>query len=85
VAVVLLCAVSAFAEEEGRGVRFFLRGRIHNGNLGVPARVHLQRNEDAVLEEYFDQHLDHFTPTDTRTWKQVSHTSLKAAPKLAIE
>jgi len=88
VAVVLLCVwvKSAFAEEGGGGFHFFHRGRIYNGNLGVLAREHLQRNEDSrnVLEEYFDQHLDHFSPTDTRKWKQVGQRSFKAVRKLSV-
>lgn len=50
--------------------RVFQRGRFVGGNLGVPSGGFEESNL-IVKTEWFLQRLDHFNPTDTRTWKQV--------------
>lgn len=46
----------------------FHLGRSLGGNLGAP-----ETNKTTLPpEEWFEQTLDHFNPTDGRTWKQVS-------------
>lgn len=50
--------------------KIFHLGRVVGGNLGLPASKYKDVH-DNVTEEYFVQNLDHFSPTDLRTWKQV--------------
>lgn len=50
--------------------RIFHLGRHVGGNLGVPFSKDFL-NDSRVSEKYFDQYLNHFNPTDRRTWKQV--------------
>lgn len=49
--------------------RIFYRGRGVGGNIGKPPVKNY--GFQTIPEEWFDQSLDHFNPTDTRTWKQV--------------
>ena len=44
----------------------FRWGRIRHGNLGHP-----ESSEITPEEKYFVQKLDHFDPTNTKTWNQV--------------
>lgn len=46
----------------------FRLGRSKGGNLGAPGGA---RSYNLPPAQWFKQKLDHFTPTDTRTWKQV--------------
>lgn len=63
-ALVLLGLVSPIA---GVGFR---RGRLSNGFLGEPSKVAtLQRSLESE-DLWFEQRLDHFKPSDTRSWKQ---------------
>lgn len=66
------------------GGRNFRLGRSRGGNLGVPGQVH---HDDNGLPEaqWFKQKLDHFSPTDLTTWKQVScRTCRSSAFKLRV-
>lgn len=56
---------------QGLSWKIFHLGRNFGGNLGEPYGVNLYDTLN-VSEKYFDQYLDHFTPTDGRTWKQVT-------------
>lgn len=49
--------------------KIFFRGRETGGNIGRP----LSETNDLtdIPEEWFTQTLDHFNPTDDRTWQQV--------------
>ena len=58
--VFLLCACEAR--------QLFHRGREYGGMLGVPKH---DPNISLPPDEWFEQQLDHFDPTDTRTWEQV--------------
>lgn len=50
--------------------KFFSNGRLSGGNLPPPGGPLVK---SAYVEElYFTQKLDHFTPTNTNTWQQVS-------------
>lgn len=63
-ALVLLGLVSPIA---GVGFR---RGRLSNGFLGEPSKVAtLQRSLESE-DLWFEQRLDHFKPSDSRSWKQ---------------
>lgn len=64
--VVLLMSLACIAE----GVRFFHRGRQHGGNLQLWTKSQLPK-ELLPEEQWFTQQLDHFDPTNQRTWKQV--------------
>lgn len=37
-----------------------------------PPRLQGHLKDGKIVEAYFDQVLDHFNPTDNRTWRQVS-------------
>ena len=64
----------------------FLSGRpwTTHGLIGRPKRTERflvgatgpeeERHGKEILERWFSQRLDHFDPTDIRTWKQVSYT-----------
>ncbi|XP_015607074.1 putative serine protease K12H4.7 [Cephus cinctus] len=47
--------------------RHFLRGRAKHGNLGEPV---LSKKYELPNDQWFEQFLDHFNPTDARTWQQ---------------
>lgn len=47
--------------------RTFTKGRSKDGNLGVPI---LSKHYELPEEQWFTQFLDHFNPTDARTWQQ---------------
>lgn len=49
--------------------RQFRLGRSRDGNLGSPGDY---AGEKLPEERWMEQKLDHFSPTDLRTWKQVS-------------
>lgn len=59
------------------GWRIFHRGRHVGGNLGLPGRKEneIELGSPEVPEEWFTQKLDHFNPTDGRTWQQVSNNN----------
>lgn len=52
-------------------IRTFWRGRHHGGNLGGPSK-----SEDGLesnllpAAQWFEQNLDHFDPTNSKTWQQ---------------
>lgn len=46
----------------------FRLGRSKGGNLGEPIDV---KDENLPPAQWFTQKLDHFRPTDKRTWQQV--------------
>ncbi|KAJ9590369.1 hypothetical protein L9F63_016606, partial [Diploptera punctata] len=52
--------------------RLFHKGRGHGGMLGVPNHM---LDLSLPPDEWFDQQLDHFNPTDMRTWKQRYFTN----------
>lgn len=65
----------------------FIRGRPHNkyGMLGLPIdEGHIEidgyslNNSTSQMpkEEWLEQRLNHFDPTDTRRWKQVCYLSM---------
>ncbi|XP_012256835.2 putative serine protease K12H4.7 [Athalia rosae] len=49
------------------GFRSFARGRSKGGSLGEPI---LNESHALPEDQWFEQFLDHFNPTETRTWKQ---------------
>ncbi|XP_033223403.1 putative serine protease K12H4.7 [Belonocnema kinseyi] len=65
--ILLLFSIFTILLSCGTAWRNFLRGRSNNGNLGVP---NLSKNYDLPTEQWFKQFLDHFNPTDARTWEQ---------------
>lgn len=52
------------------GNKDFRLGRSKNGNLGVPGDY---LGEKVPPAQWFKQKLDHFSPTDLRSWKQVKN------------
>lgn len=48
--------------------KYFRLGRSKNGNLGAPGGYN---GEPLPPAQWFKQKLDHSTPSDLRTWKQV--------------
>lgn len=52
----------------GLSLRNFMRGRYKKGNIGEPL---LSEAKDLPKEQWFQQYLDHFNPTEARMWKQV--------------
>ena len=59
---------------------------------GVSHAVSQRRNEgsdvhtnETITEQWFEQRLDHFSPADTRTWKQVSSPHAVAAVALVTK
>lgn len=52
-------------------LRLFSHGRRFNGNLGDPSPVANKLDLGLPADEWFDQNLDHFDPTSSKTWKQV--------------
>lgn len=59
------------------GFRTFWKGRRTGGNLGGASRFSGTSAEKIILppDEWFEQMLDHFNPTNVRTWKQRFHTN----------
>lgn len=59
------------------GWRHFWKGRQTGGNLGGAARRDGLNSENGNLppDEWFEQMLDHFDPTNTATWKQRFYTN----------
>ncbi|KAK4877732.1 hypothetical protein RN001_010238 [Aquatica leii] len=55
--------------------RVFHRGRAVGGNLGSPGNEETLYGVKDIPDQWFDQVLDHFNPTDTRTWKQRYFTN----------
>ena len=53
----------------------FIRGRPHNkyGMLGLPTDndVDVFSTAQAIKDQWMDQRLNHYDPTDKRRWKQV--------------
>lgn len=49
--------------------RKFERGRKSTGNIGEPKSQKTQLKD--IPTQWYFQNLDHFNPTDERTWKQV--------------
>lgn len=66
--ILLLFAFIAIFLSCGTAWRTFLRGRSKYGNIGTPK---LSKEHDLPPEQWFKQQLDHFNPTDARTWEQV--------------
>lgn len=59
------------------GTEHFFRGKLYMHNRHNVLGDSLEGfnplgNPNNVLTLWFNQTLDHFTPSDTRTWKQVS-------------
>lgn len=58
-------------------LRQFFNGRQQGGNLGVPGGLdHHGLDVEFIAdankyERWFTQNLDHFNPSDERTWQQV--------------
>lgn len=52
--------------------RFFHQGRIIHGNFGKSIWKHY---ENVPSAQWFTQILDHFSPTDSRTWPQRFYTN----------
>lgn len=75
--ITLLC-VALFASN-AFAWRTFLRGRGKGGNLGKPI-VHERIALPA--EQWIDQNLDHFNPTEGRIWQQVLLTAKQQNTKL---
>lgn len=65
--ILLLFAFIAIFLSCGTAWRTFLRGRSKYGNIGTPK---LSKEHDLPPEQWFKQQLDHFNPTDARTWEQ---------------
>ncbi|XP_046391148.1 putative serine protease K12H4.7 [Ischnura elegans] len=54
------------------GWKLSKKARYHGGLLGEPV---MDRNFSLPPDQYFSQKLDHFNPTDVRTWKQRYFTN----------
>ncbi|XP_046734543.1 putative serine protease K12H4.7 [Diprion similis] len=65
--VILVAGINAAS-----ALRSFARGRSKGGNLGTPV---LSKYYELAEDEWFEQFLDHFNPTDARTWKQRYFTN----------
>lgn len=79
---VLLLAFFIANTELVLGLRSFYRGRSSGGGLGSPD---LSRPNDPLpKDQWFAQFLDHFNPTDARTWKQVCKTAPRVSIRLYI-
>lgn len=79
-ALPLLCFLARFVPSQGS---FLFRGRLfdQDNDDGVDWFNHRyvwaqvkngDKNGSSSTEQWFDQTLDHFNPSDTRTWRQVS-------------
>lgn len=53
------------------GWRTFWKGRRFNGNVGHPTDFHHSLGVESDEDLWFKQKLDHFEPTNDKTWKQV--------------
>ncbi|KAF5295491.1 hypothetical protein FQR65_LT10479 [Abscondita terminalis] len=51
--------------------KIFHKGRAVGGNLGLPGRDNQFHSTQDIPDQWFDQKLDHFNPTDSRKWKQL--------------
>ncbi|XP_012279543.1 putative serine protease K12H4.7 [Orussus abietinus] len=51
----------------GASWRTFTKGRARGGNVGAPK---LSKHYDLPPDQWIEQNLDHFNPTETRTWLQ---------------
>jgi hypothetical protein len=72
---ILLLIFGSF--QESFGIRKFWRGRRFEAEPAEPKK--LEGNEDL----WFEQQLDHFDPTNSKTWKQVAHALyLSLIPKI---
>lgn len=83
--VVILCAEVTLAhrygwkktKKDGQGTEHFYRGKLFHHQLrnvlGSPLN-HSIGDPSKVQTLWFDQTLDHFSPADTRTWKQVNNS-----------
>lgn len=50
--------------------RIFHNGRSVGGNIGKPNG----NSEKVFADQWFTQNLDHFSPTNLKTWQQVTVT-----------
>lgn len=51
--------------------RTFWKGRRFDGNVGHPTDFHAALGAQSDDDLWFMQKLDHFEPTNDKTWKQV--------------
>lgn len=74
---ILLC-LSTLCISDAVAGRTFSQGYLVRGNL-----VELLENERISLsdEQWIDQNLDHFNPTDDRIWKQVQNIAINIKRK----
>lgn len=57
------------------GWRTFWKGRRFDGNVGHPTDFKGQLGGEGDEDLWFTQKLDHFEPTNDKTWKQVRSMS----------
>lgn len=56
------------------GWRTFWKGRRFDGNVGHPTDFHRTLEAENDEDLWFKQKLDHFEPTNDKTWNQVRST-----------
>lgn len=66
-----ICLISFTLLAEIECGRHFRLGRSKGGNLGAPGEAENQKIHELPPAQWFKQKLDHFSVTDSRTWKQV--------------
>lgn len=74
---ILYCATFFVLIQTTFGWRQFWKGRRSGGNLGGASGIHGLQGENVDLpeDEWFEQLLDHFNPTNAATWKQRFYTN----------
>ncbi|PSN56520.1 hypothetical protein C0J52_14786 [Blattella germanica] len=69
-ALFIICIIYFCGKSEGR--RIYYRGRRYNGFVGTPK---IPANTTVPKDEWFEQRLDHFNPTDAKMWQQRYFTN----------
>ncbi|XP_063919924.1 putative serine protease K12H4.7 [Zophobas morio] len=68
--LLLLLITASFLLNEVHPWRIFRNGRMVGGNVGIPKPDKRRESVRDIPEQWFTQSLDHFNPTDERTWQQ---------------
>lgn len=69
---VIICFFICCLHNEIYGLRQFHSGRRSGGNVGSAGNQSEQFYAKLIEDNWFEQNLDHFDPTNTKTWKQVN-------------
>lgn len=70
-----MCVIFLVVIDSSFGWRQFWKGRQTGGNLGGATSGLSAENFNLPPDEWFDQMLDHFNPTNTARWKQRFYTN----------